>query len=217
MLKIPDPQKKFDQISSILARITFINFLKLKIMSTTEELAKAYSGIFGEQVVVKKGGKGKSVIAMARARVKGVLTDKQIAARERLSKAAQYARRALEDPGLCELYTKRSAKGLPAFRVASNDFLQIPKINEVDLSGYNGNPGDAIVVTAFDKIGLTAVNVKLSVSDGTLIEEGPCEMELPSGKYVYKTTCQADVAAGVTVFITVRDIPGNVVGKTCTL
>jgi hypothetical protein len=186
-------------------------------MSTTEELAKAYSGIFGEQVVVKKGGKGKSVIEMARARTKGVLTDKQLASRERLSQAAQYARRALENPELCELYTKRAGKRSKAFRLASNDFLQRPKIKEVDLSGYIGNPGDTIVVTTFDKIGLTAVNAKLSVSDGTLIEEGPCEIELPSGKYIYKATRQADVAAGVTVFITVRDIPGNVIGKTCTL
>lgn len=48
-------------------------------MSTSEELSKAYSGLFGEQVVVKRGGKGKNVIILAKQRSKRDPTEKQMA------------------------------------------------------------------------------------------------------------------------------------------
>ena len=186
-------------------------------MSKTDELAKAYSGLLGDQVVVKRGRKGKNVMTLAKPRSKGVPTEKQLASRERMSLAAVYAKRAKEDPALWEMYTQRSRKGLPTFRVAANDFLQLPFLRNIDTSGYFGNPGDSIRATAGDKIGLTEVKARLQAPDGTLVEEGPCVLDLPTGIYAYVATIMVADITGITVIITVRDIPGNVVRKSVTL
>jgi len=53
LLKPPDGAKVtrlFVQIKQIVATIAFINPLKPKTMSKTDELAKAYSGLLGDQV-----------------------------------------------------------------------------------------------------------------------------------------------------------------------
>ena len=186
-------------------------------MSKTDELAKTYSGLLGDQVVVKRGGKGKNIISLAKPRSQGVPSEKQLAMRERLSLAAGYGKRAMQDPGLCEMYTKRSRKGLSPFRVAANDFLQVPFVRNIDTSGYNGNPGDSIRALAGDKIGLTEVIARLTAPEGTLIEEGSGALDLLTGKYVYVATRQVADVTGMAVVITVRDIPGNVILKSVTL
>ena len=186
-------------------------------MSTTDELSKAYNGLLGEQVQVKKGRKGKNVVIMAKSRVKRKLTEKQIEARQQLSLAAEYARTALQDPALNEMYQKRAQNGVSVFRTAANDFLQRPFIRDVDASEYHGNPGDVIRVSAGDKIGLTEVRAKLLAPDGTLVESGPCVRTLPTAGYLYTATVQVSDISGMTVSVTVRDTPGNIVNKLLTL
>ena len=186
-------------------------------MSTIDELAKAYSGLLGEQVVVKRGRKGKNVMMLAKPRSKREPSQKQLVQRERLSMAAEYARLALQDPALKEMYAKRAKKGVSVFRTAANDFMQLPFVRDVDVSEYHGNPGDAIRVTAGDKIGLAEVRAKLVAPDGTLAESGLCVRDLPTGKYVYTTTVQMSDTSGMTVAIVIRDIPGNIIEKLLTL
>ena len=186
-------------------------------MSTSEELSKAYSGLFGEQVVVKRGGKGKSVIILAKQRSKRDPTEKQIAHRERLSLAAEYGRKAIQDPALKEMYANRAKKGVSVFRTAANDFLQMPFISDVDMSEYHGNPGDGIRISAGDKIGLREVRAKLLAPDGNLVESGPCVRDLPTTRYIYTATVQISDTTGMSVAVTIRDIPGNVVEKLITL
>jgi hypothetical protein len=186
-------------------------------MSTTEELSKAYSGLLGEQVVVKRGGKGKNVMVLAKPRIKREPTEKQLAQRERLSLAAEYARIALQDPALREMYAKRIKKGVSLFRTAANDFMQLPFVREVDASDYHGNPGDVIRVSAGDKFGLAEVKAKLLMPDGTLVESGLCVRDLPTGRYIYTATVQVSDTTGLIVSVTIRDIPGNNVEKLLTL
>jgi hypothetical protein len=186
-------------------------------MSTTEELSKAYSGLLGEQVVVKRGGKGKNVMVLAKPRIKREPTEKQLAQRERLSLAAEYARIALQDPALKEMYAKRVKKGVSLFRTAANDYMQLPFVRDVNVSEYLGNPGDTIRVAAGDKFGLTEVRAKLIAPDGTLVESGLCVRDLPTGIYVYTATAQVPDTSGLIVSVTVRDIPGNITEKLLTL
>ena len=174
-------------------------------MSKTDELAKAYSGLLGDQVVVKRGGKGKNVVSLARTRSKSAPSDKQLAVRQRLSMAAQYARNAMLDPALFDLYTSRSSRSISPFRVASNDFLQLPFLRDIDVTKYHGNPGDTISVLAGDKIAVTEVMAHLMAADNTPVEEGPCALDLPSGRYLYTTTVQVANTAGMVVTISVRD------------
>ena len=66
-------------------------------MTKSSDLAKNYSGVFGNQVTLKSR-KGKSVITMPSVRPKLVPSEKQIAVRERFKLAANYARNAMKDP-----------------------------------------------------------------------------------------------------------------------
>ena len=83
-------------------------------MSTTDDLSKDYSGLLGSQMVVKRGRRGKNVISLAKLRTKRVLTEKQLNQAERLSMAAEYARIALQDPSLKEIYNEKAKKGFSA-------------------------------------------------------------------------------------------------------
>jgi len=186
-------------------------------MTDKEKLEKAYSGLLGQEIVVKKGRKGQNVIALASARPKSEPTEKQLKWAQNMRKASQYAKNALAIPELLALYTKHSRKNYPAYRVAVNDFLQKPVIDTIDHSGYRGNVDDTVIVSATDKIAITGVSVKLTAPDGTLIESGACVQDLPTSNYIYTATCQVDVIAGTVICITVTDIPGNKVEKAITL
>ncbi|MCX6305318.1 MAG: hypothetical protein NT040_10140 [Bacteroidetes bacterium] len=64
---------------------------------------------------------------------------------------------------------------------------------------------------------MTSVHARLSAPDDTFFEEGPCVVELPSGKYGYATIRPVPVTSGVNLEITLRDIPGNVTRQSFTL
>ena len=139
------------------------------------------------------------------------------ASRSGMSLTAQYARTALQDPVLKEMYTQRAKTGFSPLRMAANDFLQRPFIRDLDVTGYHGNQGDKIRASAGDKVGLTEVRATLLAADGTLVESGACVLDLPTGKYMYAATCQMADTSGMSLVIAVRDIPGNVVEKPFTL
>ncbi|MFZ4564467.1 MAG: hypothetical protein ACOYNU_13890 [Bacteroidales bacterium] len=185
-------------------------------MSTENDLTKTYSGIFGNQVVLKNR-RGKSVMTIPPVKPVKEPSEKQKAARRRLSMAAKYANDALLDPALREMYAAKSHKGLPLFRVAVNDFLRRPYVHLIDASGYHGNPGEPISVTAGDDFKLTAVAVKITGSDGVVIESGPCVLVMPTGNYDYVATTAVSNPAGVTITASVRDIPGNLTERSITL
>ena len=178
-------------------------------MSKTDELAKAYSGIFGDQVVVKRGSKGKIILSLARPRVKKAPSAKQVAVRKRLSLAARYAEQAMRDPALRAIYAKRSRKGYPAFRVAAADFLKMPERRGFNATGYLDNPGDITGVPASDKRSVTVIMARLTLAGGALLEEGPCTPGPGPGPYTYTPASLVPVTAGLVVSITVTETPGN--------
>src|ERR1035437_10227172 len=151
-------------------------------MSINRKLAKTYSGIFGHQVVLKNRG-GKIVMTIVPVRPKLDPTEKQVAVRERLKLAALYGSKVINDPVLSAEYSAKARKGMTIYRQAMNNFLRLPFIHKVDTSGYHGNPGDKINVTAGDDFKLKSVTVKISASDGTLIEAGECVLNMPAGNY----------------------------------
>jgi len=187
--------------------------LILNTMTKQEKKAKAYGGLLGAEVVVKQGSKGKNVVKMATAKTKRPLSPKQEASRERLVRAGKYAHNAMKDPDLREMYASRSANGKNGYREASNDFMRLPVIREIDIALYRGNPGDTISVDASDRIALTMVSLQLYAADGSVAESGSCVEELPTGRYIYTATTAIANISGMKVTVTVSDIPGNKVTK----
>ena len=94
-------------------------------MSTTRELTKNYSGIFGNQVILKNR-RGKSVITIPTIKPATPPSEKQIAVHERLKLANKYARESMQDPVRLAMYTAKARKGLSPYRLAANDYLKKP-------------------------------------------------------------------------------------------
>jgi hypothetical protein len=185
-------------------------------MSTNQDLTKSYSGIFGNQVVLKNR-RGKSVMTIPPVKPKLTPTDKQVAARERLKLAVQYGRNVINDPALLAEYAAKARKGLPAYRLAVQDYLRPPYVHQVDASGYHGNPGEKIIVVAGDDFKLESVTVRISRPDGSMVEEGACVFNMPAGNYEYTPTVQVTPVAGTVILARAKDTPGNVTELSVTL
>jgi len=186
-------------------------------MSTNQQSIKNYSGIFGNQVVLKNR-KGKSVMTLPHVKPKVPPTEKQVAVRERLKLAAVYAHNAMKDPALSAMYAAKSgSKGFAPYRLAVFDYLRPPYIHQVDASGYHGNTGEKITVTAGDDFQLSSVTVKISHPDGSLIEEGACVLNMPASNYEYTATVQVAALTGVVILARAIDTPGNLTELSVTL
>ena len=177
-------------------------------MSTTTELTKTYSGLLGNLVHVRSR-KGKSIITIPIVKPPSAPTENQVRARKEFVAASKYAKNVLQNPDLLAAYTARERNGLTAYILAVTDYLKPPYIDEVDVSGYLGNPGDKIGVVAGDDFGLSSVTVTITGAGGILIEEGECVMHPITGNYHFTSTVQVPDLTGVTITAKATDMPGH--------
>jgi len=177
-------------------------------MSKQSKLTKSYSGIFGNQFRIRNKG-ANTIVTIVPKKPKIAPTPKQVAVRERLKIASRYAQTARSQPALFAEYAARANKKRSAFHQAMYDFLHPPFINKIDASGYHGNPGDKVKVTAGDDFKLESVSLKLSGPDGCIIEEGPCALNNQTMSYEYNATVRVSNLTGVTICASARDLPGN--------
>ena len=105
----------------------------------------------------------------------------------------------------------------PAFCLTVADFFNAPSVDEVDLSGYSGQPGDLIVIRASDDFEVADVGVVLSQADGSPIEKGAAvETPAHSSRWVYTASVEVETGTTVQVMVTAMDRPGNRTVKTAT-
>jgi hypothetical protein len=138
-------------------------------------------------------------------------TAAQLAHRERFRQAALYGRLVMADPEAKALYEEAAqAKGQPVFSLTVADFFNAPSVNEVDLSGYAGQAGDAIVIRARDDFDVQAVTVAIVDVDGDAIEGGAAvETPADSGRWVYTATAAVATGTTVRIAVTATDRPGG--------
>ena len=137
-----------------------------------------------------------------------VLSALQEAVRERFRLAALYGNAVYADPAQKEVYLAAAKKrGVTAFALAVGDFLHAPSVDEIDLTGFTGQPGETIVVRASDDFGVARVSVVIRAGDGTIVEQGPAAFE--RGAWRYTTTVPAPVGQPVVVEVTASDRAGN--------
>src|SRR5215212_4163015 len=130
-------------------------------------------------------------------------TQAMIAHREHFKEASVYGKRAMANPALCEFYKPiAEERGITIYTLAVADFLNEPEIKPLDLSDYKGQVGDKIVIRATDDLGLADINVTLTKTDGTAIEQGkPVEDGVHTGYWIYTAT--KPVALGSDIFVEV--------------
>ena len=187
-------------------------------MSITKSnaITKNYWGKFGDQVVFRNRF-GHSVMAIPHKRRKTAPTENQLYARMKFRMASHYATNILQDPDLLAAYTARSHDGLSPYILAVTDWLNPPFVDQVDASGYNGNPGDRISVVAGDDFQLAGVTLHIVDADGFTIEEGACVVNMATGNYEFTATVAVPDLVGVTLLAKATDTPGHTAELSITL
>ena len=155
---------------------------------------------------------GEEVILSRKPDLEGVdPTAGQLAQRERFRDAVLYGKMVMADAQARALYEEAArAKGRPVFSLMVADFFNAPSVDEVDLSGYNGAVGDAIVIRAHDDFDVRGVSVALTQADGVAIESGAAvETPAESGRWVYVATVVVSPGTRVRIAVTAQDHPGG--------
>ena len=176
--------------------------------SNNNIVTKGLSGIIAKQLVFSQRN-GKTIVSKAPVFRKRA-TAAQVAHHTKFSKAAAYAKRALQDTTLKELYQAEAQKreGVSAYNLAVADYLKVPVIESVDTSAYTGvSTGEKIVIAVSDNFKVTAVKVKISAQNQSVVEEGTAQLK--EGKWEYSTTVVNGTLSGTKIAITATDRPGN--------
>lgn len=151
---------------------------------------------------------GKTIIAKIAAR-SGKFTLAQQQVRDKFRQAAAYARSALKNPAIREIYESRAGGEITAFNIAIKDFFTSPVISGVDLAAYIGDTGNPITVTTTDDCKVMEVKVQVFESNGNLLEEGLATQQGEQDAWVYTASAFNSKPSGSRVVVQVRDMPGN--------
>jgi hypothetical protein len=117
----------------------------------------------------------------------------------------------MADPAKRVLYEEfAKASGKPVFSMTVADFFNAPAVDEVDLSGYTGASGDAIVVRAHEDFEVIGVQVNITDANGQAIESGSAvESPAKSGRRVYTATAAVATGTNVRISVAASDRPGG--------
>jgi hypothetical protein len=169
------------------------------------------SGIFGEQVTVRKVN-GRIVVTNRPKRKRtGPLTEKVLAQRERFQDAVAYAKKQAADEQSRALYAKAiKGKFGSVYSVALADYINVPVVRLIDSSGYEGNVGNTLLIEAKDDFMVTKVHVMVTGPDGVVIEQGAA---VPDAERIcgwrYVTTVPNATVKGTKITAIAYDRPGN--------
>lgn len=134
-------------------------------------------------------------------------TQAQAEQRVRFKQAVKYSKSVLADLETRAIYESASEqKGVPAFALRVADFLNLPSIDEVDLSAYQRQVGNPITIIASDDFGVVNVQVKLTNPQGVTIENGDAiEYSTDTGNWIYTTTAAVPAGAVVGIQVIAKD------------
>jgi hypothetical protein len=172
-------------------------------------LLKGVSGMLGN-IIVFRETRGQMIMAN-RPKKSGTLTEHQEAQKSRFLKAVQYARNQLLNAQSKAEYAARiTLSKHSAYLVAVTDYLTSPEVTVVDVSAYKGVAGDLIKVVAIDDFKVTGVEVIITDTNGTLIEQGQAVLPADSAdQWQYTITAPNAVLPGTKIIAHAVDKPGN--------
>ncbi|MGA3015304.1 MAG: hypothetical protein ABSD71_14860 [Bacteroidales bacterium] len=182
-------------------------------VSYNNAITSTYSGKVGD--IILRNYNGKSVMAKRPDCSKVVKSARQLEFINKFAKAVKYGLFVKDDPALCEYY-KKKRPDLSPYHAAISDFMTRPVIERVDVSEYQGHPGNVVTVSAWDKWNIDGVGVVIFNVLGEVIEFGEAVPKEFSGnmEWEYKATKDNLDFYGGKVIVSVRDKPGNVVQST---
>jgi hypothetical protein len=175
--------------------------------SVNNVITHGLSGKIGDLLVFRQRG-GKTVVANV-PRKSNKVSEKQKEQRRKFQLAVLYG----QSPENQEIYREKAAKkGRVPFNVAVADFLKAPDIEQVDLSGYTGQPGDTIRIRVTDDFAVAGVTVRITNPDGSPVEEGEAQSDPFGYEWTFTAARTNDSLEGDKIEIFASDIPGNITG-----
>ena len=162
------------------------------------------TGKLGDQFVIRIDKAGRTIVGTKPTFSEGrQFSDAQVTHHEEFREAVAYAKSAKD----LDIYVQKAA-GTPqnAYNVAVADWFNKPQIKELDVTGWNGGPGQTIRVRAMDDVQVAQVNVVITDNAGTVQEQGQA-VQADGLWWNYTTTGTAP--EGPRMVVTARDLPGH--------
>ena len=129
---------------------------------------------------------------------------------QRFQQAIIYAKSAITDGSTKAAYDAVKQPGQSAFNVAVADLFNAPDIESIDISGYNGNIGDNIIIRAMDDFMMASVQVTITNADGSEVESGNAVQDASNAlNWTYTATQNNTTLAGDKITVLASDMPGN--------
>ena len=179
-------------------------------VSFTNVITKGYSGKVGD--IVFRNYDGKSVMAKRPDCSKVIKTARQEVFMNKFAKAVKVGQFAKTNQTLIEHYNKKRPY-LSVYHAAISDYQSSPVIEHVDVSEYQGHPGDVVTVSARDNFEIEGVGVIIFNSIGEVIEFGEAVPKEFSGntEWDYTATVENPDYKSSRILVRAKDRPGNVV------
>jgi hypothetical protein len=171
---------------------------------------KGLSGTLGGTLVYKRYGDITVVANKSKKREK--ISEKQVAQIGRFKQATAYAKRVLKKPEMKALYMRGINKAKlihSAYNVAIRDFLEAPKIHEIDTKDYTGEAGQLIRVRATDDFMVKSVTITVANAEGEVVETGEALARGKKGLWRFTTTIRRLSVKGTVITAVAKDYPGN--------
>ncbi|HUR65364.1 MAG TPA: hypothetical protein VMZ03_03355 [Chitinophagaceae bacterium] len=151
---------------------------------------------------------GKTIIAKIAAKSKKFTVAQQLV-RDKFRLATAWAKSALKDPAIKEIYDLRAAGDITPYNLALKDFFSSPVISALNTGTYNGAIGNTIAVTATDDTKVVEVKVQVFDNSDSLLEQGAAVQQGEEDTWIYTITVNNSVLSGSRIVVEARDIPGN--------
>jgi len=175
---------------------------------TVNDFTKTYSGIFGNEVVLKSK-KGLSTMTIPTKLPEKDPTLVQNHKRDQFVLASKYAKHVLQNPDLLAAYEPKRESARSMYVMIMANYMKRPVVVQINSDGYHGNPGDLISVSAYDDVKVTGVTLEIIDPDNKVVEEGPCTYNTVTSDYDYIATSQVTAKPGMRLRAAVFNIPNH--------
>jgi hypothetical protein len=162
------------------------------------------TGKIGDQFVIRTDKAGRTIVGTKPSFSEGrQYSEAQLTHQEAFREAVAYAKSSKD----LDIYVQK-AGGTPqnAYNVAVADWFNKPEIKELDVTEWNGAPGQTIRVRAMDDVQVTEVSVVITDSAGVVQEQGQAAQA--DGLWWHYTT-NSTAPETPRLVVTARDLPGH--------
>jgi hypothetical protein len=179
-------------------------------VSYNNVITRNYSGRVGD--IILKNYNGKSVMTKRPDCSKVIKSARQLELNDKFKKAVKYGQYVIKNQELSDYY-RRKRPDLDPYHAAISDYQSRPVIERVDVSGYQGLPGNVVTISVWDKWGIEGVDMVIFNSLGEVIECGAAIPRQFSGntEWDYTATVENIDYKSSRILVRAKDHPGNTV------